>query len=378
MADPVKALQYRLLQQEEGVVESTTALEPTNTILLEDHNATEYHDEEHHDDHVEDDEELANGFDEHDHHEEDHEEHENQEEEHHDDHGTEEDLLLENGVSTTNSKPWGEALLASFLINVVTLTGIIFLSGEFIAKHYFKRDILKSSHYLWFINNIIPSFSCGALLATTVFLMLPEALHLISAHFSSGDDGGHGHRFLEEEHEDHEEDNAEGATAWRFGACILAGFLLPVITSSIFSHNHDVLLKDPQTLMIEEASPGKMLDQGRPEQDSCSVEDGQEIASDASATAEKSQQHDSKMTFPTKSGESANGSDILVLSEDKIVPSPIDWSLTASIMIGDFFHNFAGMFDDDDECNKNRHDTATIFMPRTMTHFRPSVWSSVY
>jgi len=139
-------------------------------------------------------------------------------------------------------------IVAALVINLITLIVVVFLSREFVAKHIFKKDIATSSYYRTFTNNIVPSFACGALLATTVFLVLPEALSLMTAHYAEGsssateihDDGhsSHRHRFLQDDHEDHEGHGDESSAVWRFGTCIIGGFLIPVLTSAIFPHRH--------------------------------------------------------------------------------------------------------------------------------------------
>lgn len=72
-------------------------------------------------------------------------------------------------------------------------------------------------------------------MATALFLMLPEALHLIESEFGIEDN----HRRLAEGHDDHEDEGDEGgeaATTWRWGASIMGGFLFPVILRAFFPH----------------------------------------------------------------------------------------------------------------------------------------------
>lgn len=279
------------------------SLQNETTITELDHNDTNTMEQDDHDhDHDED----------HDHdHDHDHEE-------------TSESNLLEG--SSTTSKPWGETILAAFLINIVTLVGVFFLSGEFVAKRVFKRDISQSPYYLAFTRNVIPSFACGALLATTVFLVLPEAQHLISAHFM-GDEASHGHRALEE--------NGEGQAAWRFGACIITGFLLPIVTDAFFPHTLDTTgqLETKQEPSNVHSPVDKNTDMNQDVPD----ESDRGIASDDSSP-------DNKVICDrtNKSVASGDDSDLVVVVADKVLPHSIDWSLTLSIFAGDFFHNFAG------------------------------------
>ncbi len=294
-ADEKAVLQQRWLQD----VTTDEVIGFNETEGLIDHNETEHHAEE--EGHV----------DEH------HDEVENHNEDEHDhDHGHEEHSEHA-AASNSSSKPWGEAILASLLINIVTLVGVFFLSGEHFAKHVLKRDISQSPYYLAFTRNIIPSFACGALLATTVFLMLPEALHLISAQFG----GGHDHRLLAEE----EEESGEGQAAWRFGVCIIAGFLLPTLTDLIFPNNHEVSenFRPVQVAeVLDDESPKEMVSEA-----------------DVSETAENSKVDNGTAITMSK----AIGSDLVVTVDDKALAHAIDWSLAASVLAGDFFHNFAGM-----------------------------------
>ena len=328
----------RSLQEDNVEAITTTNSNATDVPLLEDSNATAVEDEDHdgnstavegedHDDHAEED---------------DHDDHAEEE----DDHDHEEDSstttnseLAEEGSA---SKPWGEVIVAALLINLITLVGVLFLSGEFVAKRVFQNeDIASSTYYHTFTHNIIPSFACGALLATTVFLVLPEALYLITAHFTTsetasaaavGDDdhAGHDHRFLQEAAEEEEHEDPDVLATWRFGTCIICGFLLPVLTSALFPHRHDHAAAE-QDGVVEGA--GNETDQLTKKDDV--------IKNDNDTLEEQAE------VKPPKSAvsESDDISDVVVRNESgKLVPRAIDWPLAASIMAGDFFHNFAGTY----------------------------------
>lgn len=73
-------------------------------------------------------------------------------------------------VSESKSKPWANAIGAAIIVNIVTLSGVIFLSPSF-AK--------KQKAYPEFVSCIINSFAAGALLSAAFYLMLYEATHLI-------------------------------------------------------------------------------------------------------------------------------------------------------------------------------------------------------
>eukprot|EP01083_Nonionella_stella_P098878 278124_1 len=92
----------------------------------------------------------------------------------------------------------------------------------------------------------------GALIATAVFLIFPEALHLIEGVHESPDDhsdhsgevsaneeedhSGHNHRYLQEDSHD---DSSESANAAKFGCAILGGFLMPFLFTIFFHQNND-------------------------------------------------------------------------------------------------------------------------------------------
>ena len=73
-------------------------------------------------------------------------------------------------ATTKKSKPWSDAIGAAIIVNIVTLSGVIFLSPS-IAK--------KQKAYPEVVSCIINAFAAGALLSAAFYLMLYEATHLI-------------------------------------------------------------------------------------------------------------------------------------------------------------------------------------------------------
>lgn len=221
-------------------------------------------------------------------------------------------------------KKWGEVIGLTLIVNLATLSGVLFfiplLSRK--ARAWVKSlcwsdavptpeppkdvnqddDIVRKTHVL---DLMVPSFASGALLATSVFLIIPEAIALIQAyvgaHEDEAHDHDHDHRFLaiegemeSEVHDEHEGEITPDAI-WRFGACLLAGFLLPLLIEAIAaSFRH----KDG---------------------DQCTTND---------------------QTFQD---------DIEAKQETETTPSPakrrINWGLVTTIIVGDAFHNFCdGIF----------------------------------
>jgi UTP--glucose-1-phosphate uridylyltransferase len=88
-------------------------------------------------------------------------------------------------------------LLACFFVNLVTLSGVALIG--------LKATTGSACQSLFALNG----FAAGALLGAAAFLMLLESSHLVEAEW-----GG--------------EEN-ESEVAWRWGAALLAGFLLPLV-----------------------------------------------------------------------------------------------------------------------------------------------------
>jgi len=102
-----------------------------------------------------------------------------------------------------DDKPWGAAIGASVLVNLVTLIGVIFLVPAFrkLAVDYANE-----------LNSIIGGFAGGALLSCAFFLLLFEATHLVATGWSE-----------------------EVDVLWRWGTMILAGYLLPGLVDNATS-----------------------------------------------------------------------------------------------------------------------------------------------
>ena len=166
--------------------------------------AEEHEEEEHHD------EEDHEGED---HDEEDHEGHSD-----HEDEATESDELQQSKRAV-----WTEVIGATFLINLATLVGVVVLFTNNIHGYFVKKGFISKStpNQITIFDIIILSFAAGALLATAVFLILPEAIEMIG--------GGH----------DGDSTDSEGTVAAKFGCSFLGGFLLPLVVAIIFHENDD-------------------------------------------------------------------------------------------------------------------------------------------
>jgi hypothetical protein len=176
----------------------------------------------------------------------------------------------EEGGEILKEKPWGEVLVASLIINLVSLVGLVFVVAGVATKKWCKNRSADSQNVFdWkFTTNMIPSFACGALIATTCFLIVPEALEMIH-HFVEekleAEEGDHEeHRWLEEHEEEEEEHgDTDAPTAWRFGTSFICGFLLPVLSSVVFPHHHEPEICDKCQASLddtEQTSPGETRD----------------------------------------------------------------------------------------------------------------------
>jgi zinc transporter ZupT len=131
-------------------------------------------------------------------------------------------------------KPWGDAIAASFLVQLVTLAGLALVAVSAVCK------IRTKGFWTTLHEQVIPSFASGALLATTVFLLIPEGFELL--------EGVHAKDYIQAaaaaaasngtataSSEDMEAPQKHGnETAWKFGLALLSGLLIPILISSIF------------------------------------------------------------------------------------------------------------------------------------------------
>lgn len=101
-----------------------------------------------------------------------------------------------------DDKPWGKALGASVLVNLVTLSGVI-LAIPFVA------NFLKNCNAT-FVYASFASFAAGAILSCAFFLLLFESTHLIASGWSK-----------------------EVDQIWRWGTMVLLGLILPVLFGAI-------------------------------------------------------------------------------------------------------------------------------------------------
>jgi zinc transporter ZupT len=240
---------------------------------------------------------------------------------------------LEEVADVHNDKPWGDVIAGSLIIMLVTFSGVLLTSsvGCFNRMRGGKGD--DSAFWSIMHRIAIPAFAGGALLATVVFLLIPEALELL-AHAAEEEEDHSAEEVAVEGEEEHDEHEGEGGAQWRFGVALLCGFLFPILIGTIFP--------SPDTSACEE----------------CVDKQEAEEVSASSHSAVESELEEEGQTTPEA------GTDAVVvkdLQSQKVVDpltkdvaaktfehhqkSSINWGLATSILLGDAFHNFTdGIF----------------------------------
>lgn len=157
------------------------------------------------------------------------------------------------------TKPFFSVLLATILVNITTLIGILIVIPLIIEQKWncyksifwtanyqasdrkedgrVHHDIIDPSGRRKFTltNVFVPSFVSGAIIATIFFRLVPEAITFIQMAKVGDHDGG-------EEEEAEQSEILAGTITW-FATSLLAGFLFPVILGALFprslEHQHN-------------------------------------------------------------------------------------------------------------------------------------------
>jgi len=230
------------------------------------------------------------------HEDEEHEEH-TEEEAGHEDH-KEEGHEDHDGMAIT-AKSWGQVIVATLLVNLATLVGVFVLLTNYIRGRCVKRGIIGESVGKGILFEVLVlSFAAGALLATAVFLILPEGLEMIG--------GGH----------EGTTTDSEATISAKFGCAFLGGFFLPLVFA-IFFH-------------IDAKIPGGAANlNGYTEP----VDTGVAVGEPSYSSVVEHIEEDKDAKEQIVSGLSNQ-------ELEKIKPV-IDKQLVASILLGDAFHNLA-------------------------------------
>ena len=252
---------------------------------------------------------------------------------------------------------------ASLLIQMATFSGLVLLGFvNCFQKLSGTNSAQKHSFWHRLQNQVIPSFASGALLATTVFLLIPEGFELLEG--VHADDLLTGHAESEEAHDEHrrrrflqsnetvtndheEEIQSKNEAAWRLGASLLGGFLFPILLGAIFPppdiSECEVCLervRATESNLSPAAQEEVLIDEGNSEVD---------VDGDASRNA-PTENLPTTVDLNCEDGECTHCHDnIYETKAAEDVPANArhirNFPLAASIIMGDFCHNFCdGIF----------------------------------
>lgn len=134
-------------------------------------------------------------------------------------------------------KPWGAALAATFLVNLITCSGVILLMPGL------KTLVKKYSDQF---DGLMSGFTAGALIGCAFFLLLFEATHFVAAGWSS-----------------------EVDTVWRWGTMVIVGFLFPSFIDNTYSVVRAFVMNTPSVTpkQTEEAADDSGVASAQPSKD---------------------------------------------------------------------------------------------------------------
>ena len=288
--------------------------------------------------------------------------------------------------------PWAAALGGAVLVQLVTLSGLVVAAFTvFCERRPQKGSFMDRLYHQW-----VPAFAGGALLATAVFLLVPEGFQLLMAaaakssavHHEEEEEEGeehhdedghedHDHRWLEEEEHDHADDEDE-SYIWQFGVALLAGFLLPFLLAAMFpppdpSNCEECQLHEKLEEQQDTTTGRVTVDMNCEDGDCCHKEHDDsgilwdtEIDADADVHQDNSNKssNNKKVTTcldsldedavveetdtaaqKTKEPVVDAPADVLATTKQPLPPHSKHISLAGSILLGDAFHNFTdGIF----------------------------------
>jgi len=268
-----------------------------------------------------------------------------------------------------HDKPWGDVILAALLVQLITLSGVA-LAGFSVMM---RKDQSAFMHRLH--TQLVPSFAAGALMATAVFFIIPEAIHVLqesgaASHASHAEEAVAADGLLHEEEELfhnetamgdhdlrrflHQEDAAAHADhdesyIWKFGAALMAGFLFPILLHAIFPPTDITTCEKCEVPPESDAKPVKLPDRTEPENTSdkpvfvrtSSHNETLDLNCDEGSCCHKQHQDMDNInnTEKIETNNQAKNTSLQVVAAEQEIASR-NWPLALSILVGDFFHNF--------------------------------------
>jgi len=182
-------------------------------------------------------------------------------------------------------------------------------------------------------NIFVPAYACGAILATTLFLIIPEAILFIQRGTSTFEG----------------EIELLTGTISRFGAALMAGYMLPLVLGAIFpsSAGHvctSECISQPSSNVAANlmATGDKRVDYGLVEDEEKEDEEKLiESMSSASSKSSKESFDDHSDTNDAKaSAKNLTRIDMAAITEEETKTRGINFSLAISILFSDAIHNF--------------------------------------
>jgi len=272
-------------------------------------------------------------------------------------------------VHKRGTKPMFRALLASVIVNIVSLITLLSLIPVLMSS---KRSCFKSAFWLANTNlhiqppteiagqlmNIekstknqkvdkhakeletatlladifIPSVACGAILGTALFLIIPEAILFIQRGTSS---------------EEGEIEILTG-TISRFGAALMTGYMLPLVLGALFPRSSEHVWSDEcvssgdlTDMVVRKNHPGQKIVKIVEEEEK--VEDG--AGETSLQLGENFDDESPPMQGELKQGDTFESKTTNTISDvgstgDSNEDYDIDFGLATKVLIGDAIHNF--------------------------------------
>jgi len=259
-------------------------------------------------------------------------------------------------------EPWFKVLLATIVVNVIALIGILWAIPVMINKSYsmcksmfweaekkitaYENEVNDGSEDKFLqdregqdeskrfktFDNFAPSFLCGVFLSTIFFLVIPQSLAFIQIS-------------LLEDAEENVKDKYEilNGTVVRFGICLLVGFLFPIFLNATFprvchlsEEDDSMMLKTPKDVDGNKYSLKGTFDGGKAGSDS--NEDDNEANETDSADVQSTKT--GKTTIATKKSYMSKSSDLSMTLRRIEESEEINTKLCYAVLVGNTAFNF--------------------------------------